>query len=224
MSTKTIFLSLLISLVSISGANATYTEVACSTDPVFDENACNQCFDWGDQSAWSHLGLLNDDWINTWDQSMWLIKWEQDEPRMISLNWAIWIQNPDGEDFWEYTPNMEDLYSEEEEAYILPAWASVDWLQSKLGYAYTLEENSANEWDSIGLLVYPIVTHYIDNWGNIDIDGDTHNECVLYKSGETWEIPKEKPKELPKTWPESILLLFLAMLLGFGVLKLTSRA
>jgi hypothetical protein len=33
----------------------------------------------------------------------------------------------------------------------------------------------------------------------------------------------EKPKKLPQTWPEHILLLILAMILAFGVVKFTQK-
>jgi hypothetical protein len=41
---KAIISSLVITAFSFSIASAAYTEVDCSTDTVFEENACNQCF------------------------------------------------------------------------------------------------------------------------------------------------------------------------------------
>lgn len=224
---KKVLLACLASLFAFSSVvNWAYTEVACSTSSVFEENSCNQCFDWGSQSVWSNIGLLNDSWINSSDTSMILYKDEQDEPTMISLNSATWNQTPDWDDFWEYTADMDALYNEEEWGYVLASGDSVSWLQSKLGYAYTLSENVASEWENIWLLIYPIITHVINSGWDIEIEWTTHKECVLFKSAAAWEVvtTQEKPKELPQTWPESILLLFLAMLLGFWVLKLTRKS
>lgn len=213
-------------LAFASTVNWAYTEVACSTDSVFEENSCNQCFDGGTQSTGNNIGLLSDSWVNSWEKSLILYKDEQDEPTMVSLNWAMWNQTPDADGFWEYTEDMDALYSGEEGWYILWAWNTVTWLQSKLWYAYNLAENTAIEWENIWLLVYPIITHVVNTGWDIEINWDTHKECVLFKSAEAWEVTAtpEKPKELPQTWPESILLLFLAMLLAFWVLKLTRKA
>jgi hypothetical protein len=43
-----------------------------------------------------------------------LYKEDQDEPRIISLNGAVWNQVPDAENFWEYTDEFEALYSDED--------------------------------------------------------------------------------------------------------------
>jgi hypothetical protein len=79
-----------------------------------------------------------------------------------------------------------------------------------------------------------ITTHNIsDNW-DINTDADEHRECVLFKSGKKVEqskvIPGKKPnpktptKNLPKTWPEHyVLLMLIAMIVGFGVMKMRRR-
>ena len=223
---KKVFFASLISLIIVSSTSAAYTEVACSTNTVFAENSCNQCFDWGVQSAWDNIGLLTDVWVNSGSKDLILYKDEQDNPTITSLNGSVWGQTPDGDNFWKYTENMENLYSEDEAAYVLPVWQSVDWLESRFGYAYTLEENNAEAWSDIWLLIYPMITHAINSWGDIEPTGETYKECVLFKSAEAGVVttPEEPPKELPQTGPESILLLLLAMLLGFGVLKLTKQA
>jgi hypothetical protein len=76
------------------------------------------------------------------------------------------------------------------------------------------------KWGNIWILIYTLSSAAILNSGEIWDFGD-HNECVLYKSGAK-AVP---PPDLPKTGPaEFFLLLILAMVLGFGVLKYRENA
>lgn len=219
MAIRKIVLTSLVTLASISSVSAAYTEVNCSTDPVFWENSCNQCFSGTTQKTGDNIWLLSDQWINTGDKSLILFKDEQDLPEMKSLNGAEWKQIPDIDKFWEYTKNMEALYNTDEWGYILAKWQKVDWIQSKLGYAYNLYKNTAEVGKNIGLLIYPISTHVIwDGW-DVTVDTNTYKECVLFKSAEATKVTP--PKQLPKTGPEHIVLLIVAMLLAFAVMKFT---
>lgn len=128
---------------------------------------------------------------------------------------------------WEYTSEFNNLYSEEEDGYLVAAGSELTWLQSKLGYAYTLDTNTSPVGSNIGLLVYQLKTHDVSSDGDITIETDTHNECVLFNSGDTSTTPTppvDTPKELPETGAEHILLIILALLLGFGLLKFTRKA
>ena len=54
------------SIVSYSVTNAdTYKEISCSTDKVFSENSCDQCFEGWEKSENSTVGWLSDIWSNT---------------------------------------------------------------------------------------------------------------------------------------------------------------
>ena len=207
---------------------AAYEEVECSTDPVFNQYSCNQCFNWGEKVQWDNLWLLKDVWMNVTDVDKILYKEEQIDPEMINLNKekVNWIQSPSSNDFWTYTDEFNALYSDTEEGYVLPAWKSVTWIKSKLSSVFNLEKNTAEKWSNIGLLVYPISTHNILKDGEITIDNTEHKECVLFKS---WDAAKEvvapAPKKLPQTGPaEYILLLILSMILGFWVLKFKTKS
>ena len=215
---KLLLVSVIVSLSITSGVNAAYEEVSCTTDSVFAANSCDQCFTWGEKWRGANIGLLSDKWINNSNNSQLLFKDEQKNPEMIPLNGSIWNQLPDTEGFWEYTEAMKAKYDEIEWGYVLWSKESVDWIQSALGSAYNLAENTAAKWVNIGLLVYPIATHMMAADDTIEADSDIYKECVLFTSA-----APTKPK-LPKTWPESILLLIIAMLLGFGLLKITKRA
>lgn len=222
---KIIFASVAIFL-TISSVSAAYKEVDCTSVPVFQENSCNQCFDWGEVSK--NVWFLNDKWVNKWTTKQLLYKEQQSNPKMIWLNWAEWWQTVSDDKFWKFTDEMEALRDEEEDGYILDAGKSVNWIESNIDAAYTIKKNTSAKWENIGMLIYPIVTHVIDSdWIPSD-DANTYNECVLFKSAWVAQTPttpkKNTPKKLPQTWPESILLLLFAMILGFVVLRFTKKA
>ena len=213
-------------LVVATPSFAAYDEVECSTDPVFSENSCNQCFLGWEKTQGNNIWLLKDVWMNVTDVDKILYKEEQIDPEMINLDPdnVNWLQSQAWDSFWKYTDAFNALYSDVEEWYVLPAWESVTWIESALSSVFTLEKNTAPKWSNIGLLVYPISTHNILADWEITIDNSEHKECVLFKSWDAAEVvvPTE-PKKLPQTWPaEYILLLILSMILGFGLLKFKS--
>lgn len=212
--------------VSISSTYAAYPEVQCSTDEVFAQNACTQCFDGGSISTGDSLGLLTDELLNETSGDIIVYTEEQEMPEMVNLSsQASWSQTPSAENFWEYTDAFNNLYSDDEKGYIVPADSKLVWLQSKLGYAYTLDTNSAPKGSNVGLLVYKLISHSMSADGDIAIEGDTHNECVLFAAGDTNpEPPREEPPELPETGAEHVLLLILALILGFAFLKIRQKA
>ncbi len=215
-----------LALLAISTTSAAYQEVSCSSDPLFEQYSCNQCFDWWEQKVWDNIWLLNDKWVNNNDNRQILYKDEQDMPSMKSINETTWTQIPDADKFWEYTNELEQYYSEEEDGYILPWQTSVNWLQSAEWYAYRLESTNAKKWDPVWLLVYTIAVHNINWTDDVEVEAIKHNECVLFKSASEqteWPVTPEEPKKLPQTGPEHILLLILAMILAFWVIKFTQR-
>lgn len=220
-------LLVMISLLMITVPSfAAYTEIDCSTaDPVFTENSCNQCFNWSSKIQWDNIWLLSDLWMNVTEVQKIVYKEEQVNPEMINLDSAnvSWEQTPNSENFWEYTDEFNTLYSDIEGGYVLDAWSSVTWLESSLSHAYKLDKNTAEAGANIGLLVYPITTHNILADGEITIDSSEHRECVLFTS---WEAAEEvvEPEYLPETGPaEFMLLIIVAMILGFGVLQFRTK-
>jgi len=215
---------LLISAMSFSSSFAFSETVSCSTDSSFAANSCDQCFTGGSASVGDNKGLLSDVWENISDGSQILYKEEQAMPEMISLGGASWseVKASDSIDFWQYTPELDALYDEENLGYKLDSKAEVKWIESSLGSAYQLVSNPVSTGENIGILAYDLKTHALSENGTIDTDTDTHRECVLYTSGE-WEpevpVVPETPR-LPETGAEHILLLVVALFLGFGFLKL----
>ncbi len=221
-----------LSLLAISTPSfAAYEEIQCSTDKAFQENSCNQCFDWGSKVQGDNLGLLSDLWKNTTDASKILYKEEQKDPYMVNLDNTnvTWTQTPSADKFWEYTDEFNALYSEKDFGYILAPGKSSTWLKSSLASAYTLEKNTAKSWQNIGMLIYPITTHNILAWGEVSMDSsNAHLECVLFKSGDA-KAPEvvipTAPKKLPQTWPgEFMMLIVIAMISGFWILKFKTKS
>lgn len=136
---------------------------------------------------------------------------------MVNLDEAnvTWKQTPNSsEDFWEYTPELEKLKSEDDLWYVLAPSKKVTWLKSRIDASYTLTKNNVKPGGEIGLLIYPIKTHTMVN-GAPSVDSKDHKECVLYKSAEASKVVAKTPvakkevKKLPKTGPaETILVLF----------------
>lgn len=211
-----------VSLLGFNSVNAGYEEIECSTDSVFSEYSCSQCFNWGEKGQDSYIGLLEDLWKNnSWlDQLMY--KELQSFPEMVNLNTSKveWKQTPSAEGFWEYTEELNSLHDSDKAGYVLKAWKEVVWVKSKLGSAYHLAKNEAAKWENIWMIVFPITSYNIMKDWEVSSDSEVHKECVLIKSGNKKEVVKEKPKTLPKTGPEQfLLLLVLAMVLAFGVLR-----
>ena len=156
---KILAVSLILS--SFSTTFAETTEVQCSTDSVFAEYSCNQCFDGWEKEQWGFIWLLTDIWSNTSENDKILYKEQQENPEMVNLNTSkvTWSQTPDSKDFWEYTPEFEALFSNEQDWYVLGAGKSVTWLKSKLSYAFKLDKNETVKGENIGLLIYPILSH-----------------------------------------------------------------
>ena len=223
---KKILVLLLVS-ISFNSVSADNEEIECSSDSVFSEYSCNQCFDWWTKSEGEYLWLLTDKWINSSSNSTIMYKEQQDFPEMINLDTdnVEWVQTPWKEDFWEYSEAFNELYSDDQDGYVLTAWDSVEWIKSKLWYAYELERNESEENSNVGLLVYWLLINTIlDDW-TITWDNIAHKECILYKSWEPSDNTPDQPRTLPKTWPEDFLLLLLiAMILGFWIVKLRTKS
>lgn len=215
-------------LTSLVGTvSADYLELDCSSQDIFESNSCTQCFDWWTKATWDYIGLLKDDWINSSSSDKILYKEEQEMPNMLNLNpdWVVWSQTPSSDGFWQYTEDLDALY--DWDAYLLESWEKVTWIESKIGYAYKLEQNTLPENSNIGLLMYTLVSHDLLENGTPSINSDEHTECVLFKSA--WEseptVIEEEPPKLPETGPaEYILLLALAMLIGLAIIKIKNKA
>lgn len=208
--------------VSLITPTFAYQEIECSTDLAFSENSCNQCFKGTALSQWSVEWSIFDEWLNDSATDMILYKEIQEDPRLVNLSPDLvqWTQVPSSQGFWEYTSEFDNIYSEAEDGYVLEAGKKITWIKSKLGYGYSVTQNSAAQGENIGMLVFPLTSHALLADGTISEDSDVHNECVLFKSAEGEpENPVPTPR-LPETGPaQFIMLAFFAMLLSFVLVK-----
>lgn len=217
---------LLVSLLSTPAFAAEVTEVQCSTDTVYSENSCDQCFvRTPNMNVWEVVANMNDIWENSGNVSQILYKEEQKMPKMISLWGASWKETKvsDTVDFWRMSWDLDAKYSDEEEGYLLAPGESVRWLESTMGSAYQLTANTTAQGVNIGLLTYDTTVRNIVN--NIpEVDPTMHRECVIFKSGEPGAAPVTPPTErLPDTGPAHVLLALVALLLGAGLFFMTRR-
>lgn len=224
---KSLCALVLLGIVSLSNTYAAVETVSCDSNPEYAANACDQCFSGGSASVGDNKGILSDVWENNSDQSQLLYEEEQDMPNMLALGWASWVEvkASDDLDFWQYTPELEALYDEENLGYKLDAGESVTWIEATLWSAYQLTDNPVAEGEANGLLIYDIATHALSDGGTIATDTDMHRECVLYTSGEGEEVTPVVPEnpELPETGPEHILLAIVALMLGFAFLQFRKK-
>lgn len=228
MSTKQLLATAVLFAVSITSTSAAYDEIECSTDAVFSANACDQCFEWWQKAVGDNVWLIDDEWKNVSNTAKIMYKENQTMPRMLSLGGSNWSQVPDSDNFWEYTPELEALYSEDDQGYVLEAGANVKFIQSALDSAYLLESSESAQWENIGLLVFPLLSHTMMEDGDISTDDSVHNECVLFKAGAseqeqptTPSTPEPEPKEMAQveTGAEAYLILLFALILGFVYIK-----
>lgn len=215
--------------ITLQGVSAAYTEIDCGSDPVFAQNSCTQqCFNWWEKWQGEAFWFINDIFINKTANPKLLYKEEQSMPQMINL-WSdktSWSQTPSGDNFWQYTKDFETIYSAGQEAYVIWAWKQVSWIESKTWYAYKVDKNTVARGQNIGLLVFSVISHDLVN-NEVSIETSEHKECVLYKSWVASQNPvvtiNEPVKRLPQTWPEHIILVLIALLLGLGLFWLKRR-
>jgi len=228
---------LLLSVITLNLANIAnweYTSVDCSSNAVFWENSCNQCFYWWELKVWDTLSFLDDVWNNETTNRKIMYKEEQKMPVLKPLNWAEFSKKPNDDTFWEYTSEFEALKDKEFDGYVLPAWQKVSWLKSSMWAAYKLDKES-NNWDYAWILIYDIVSHDILESWEVNMDAKTHRECVAFKAW-VWvaktpttpkaptapEEPKPKQEEMTKvkTGPEKYLIvLMLSFLLWIWIIN-----
>ena len=223
-----LFLSFLAFIPLVSAV--TISEVSCTTDAVYWQNTCDQCF-LREPAAVNGdvIWFLSDLWENKWDVDQILFKEEQQMPRMFPLNGASWkeLKVSDSLDFWVYPSDLETVYSSDDEGYILKPGKSIKWIETTLGSWYELSNNTSAQGTNIGLLVYEVWVHYMPG-GIAQIDTTKHRECVLVKSGAPGTTPPPvtppvTPPELPQTGPEHVLLVLIALLLGSWIFFMTRK-
>jgi hypothetical protein len=92
---------------SMGSSLGEYKSVACSTNPAFTTNSCNQCFVGGSIKVGDSLTGLFDNWTNTTDNILIAYKDEQKLPNMISFGNTVWTPTPtDLAKFWKNSSDI----------------------------------------------------------------------------------------------------------------------
>ena len=157
-----------------------WEEVTCNSEQIFNDNACEICYNWWKKVQWDEINKIHTIWKNTTDSDQIFYKENNNYPEMINLNWSEW--EFDSQNSWKYSSRLENIYSGEENGYILGKWLTKWLYQTEDQLSYTLVNNSNERETNIGLLKYSIRTHSIDDQGIINLEWNTVNSCVLFKS------------------------------------------
>lgn len=218
---------LAMSSVSAVSAAGNYTEVACTTDPSFNANQCNQCFDGGTLGVGGKVSDLYDDWKNTGSGSMIAYQKDQTWPTMVNLGGSgtAFSQNPaDQALFWKYGRDTIWINSKEragDKEYELAAGKSVRFFEGELGASFSLDRTNVKNGQTVGLMKFPVKFVRVSDDGTESAPA-THTECVLFRASVVEAapvvvtpapvIPKPQPQAVThtKTGPEMTILLAIA--------------
>ncbi|EKE29141.1 MAG: hypothetical protein ACD_2C00220G0004 [uncultured bacterium (gcode 4)] len=216
-------------VIAPKGWIGNYVEVACDKD-FFTQNACNQCFDWGKKAVGEKVTWLTDSWTNPNTTEQVIYKDEQKFPELISLGW-VWGSNPqEPEKFWKYSEELTwtDSATGSGKQEFLLEWGKMTWfLESDLGAAYVLQSTDKKEWEATWLLKFTINYHDTDATAK-ESAAKVHTECVAYYAwvpAPVTPVPVT-PQEVTqvKTGPESLILILVALVLSFWLLKFRKKA
>lgn len=213
-----------------STRNGEYKEVSCSSDVVFSQNSCNQCFVGSTVSVGEKKADLFDNWKNQTTDTMFIaVKSEQKKPEMISFgsNWVA--SNADESKMWVYHTDVSEAFipaSNGNEELSLNPGQELRFYQSALGAGYTLESTTKNNGDVVGMMRFPVVYYTQDiSGGERSTTSQTHYECVSYtlKKEETPPTPvtPKPPKDITKTETgpaETLVLIVAAFFIAFGLM------
>lgn len=196
----------------------TYPAVSCSSDAIFDQYSCNQCFNGWTVSVDGFITDQVDIWVNNTATEKVLFKENQSNPVLYPLNNATFIKHPDDESFWQFAPQLDQLYLDSIGGYVLTPGQEIEWIQSTDGAAYKATSVPAKG-QNTAILVYDLKENPMVA-GVPATQPTTHKECVVFVSGETVEnkipeIPIEpgNPTDV-ETGPELYFMVIIVALLG----------
>lgn len=206
-----------------------YTEVACSSDAIFGQNTCDQCFRGRAVKVGDRLTGLSDNWNNSSANILIAVKDEQKTPNMVAVN-SVWTPtSADESKMWVSSPEIAWIPGTSgKDEFTLMANQKVKFMQTDLGAGYTLTSSTKNHGDVIGLLKFPVVYYTMDvNTATRSTAPQTHYECVTYTLDAPAATPTpEKPNTTPpaeatktETGPaETLVLIVAAFFIAFGLM------
>lgn len=204
-----------------------YKEVACSSNTIFSQNSCDQCFIGSSVKVGERLSGLFDNWTNTTSDYLIAVKDEQKLPNMVSFG-SVWTPSSSDESkMWKSSPEITWVpgASGKEEFQLIPS-QKVRFNETDLGAGYTLTSTEKKNGDIVGLMRFP-VTYYTMDMSTVtrSTTPQTHYECVSYTLNKPAEPVKEKPKPTPpeatktETGPtETLVLIVAAFFIAFGLM------
>ncbi len=210
-----------------------YQEIACDKD-YFTQNVCNQCFDWSKKAISEKISTLADTWINQNSTEQVFYKDEQINPEFINLGWnnTVWVTNPtDPNKFWKFANEIIWIDSDtpwtNKQEFVLGWNKSIKFQESDLWASYAMSSTDKQEWEPVGLLKFTINYHNINSKWDESVK-NSHTECVAYYSAApapvaTTPTPKAQEITKVKTWTESYILILIALVLWFTLVRLRKK-
>lgn len=91
---------------SMGSSLGEYKSVACTTNPAFSTNSCDQCFVGGSVKVGGDLNGLFDNWTNNTSNMLIAYKDEQKLPNMVAFG-STWSSTPsDMSKFWKNSSDI----------------------------------------------------------------------------------------------------------------------
>ena len=207
-----------------------YEKVACDKD-FFIQNACSECFAGWNKNIGEKITSLNDSWTNPNTTEQIIYSDEQTFPELVNL-WGDntkWLTSPeDNTKFWKNSQEL--IWSDSKtgsgrQEFILEWGKTVNVFESDLWATYVVDSTDKNQWEVIWLLKFPLAYHNIDATWN---EGEkmNHTECVAYYAWAPVVAPVVPQAEVTKvkTWPETLILILMTLILSFFFLRLRKKA
>ena len=217
---------------SMGSSLGEYKSVACTTNPAFSTNSCDQCFVGGSVKVGGDLNGLFDNWTNNTSNMLIAYKDEQKLPNMVAFG-STWSTTPtDLAKFWKNSSDITWIStgSGGRMNYILQAGQKVKFIDSELGARYVLDKTDKKDGETVGMIRYPIVSHAVDKVTANEGAAVTHYECVSYTLSAPVVTPTPKPtpatpvpptKEVTQTATgptETLILILAAFFIAFGMM------
>lgn len=209
-----------------------YKEVSCSSDAIFGQHTCDQCFTGKAVKTGERLTGLFDNWTNKTGNLLIAVKDEQKVPSMVSVG-SVWTPtSADESKMWISAPEIAWIPGASgKDEFTLMSGQEVKFMQTDLGAGYTLTSSSKKNGEVIGLLKFPVTYYTMDvNTATRSTTSETHYECVTYTLDapatpeKTTPTPEKKPTPKPEQTKvtsgpaETLVLIVAAFFIAFGLM------
>lgn len=211
-----------------------YKEVACSSDAIFSQNTCDQCFVGRSVKVGERLSGLSDNWTNSTANFLVAVRDEQKTPNMVGFDSTWTPTSADESKMWKSSADINWLPGTSgKDEFQLASGQKVKFIETDLGAGFTLTNSTKKAGETIGLLRFP-VTYYTVDMATVtrSTTPTTHYECVKYTldAPTTPTTPPSTPSEPKKPTPvtpktevqtgptETLALIIAAFFIAFGLM------